>query len=87
MGDDRDRDRRHVPGATSDGARRGGGGPAAAVELMTVLEVAALLRVSRMTVYRLVHAGTLRAIRVGQSLRLPRGAVEAFLRDASTRAS
>jgi excisionase family DNA binding protein len=49
------------------------------VELLTVNEVAATLRVSKMTVYRLIHAGQLEAIRIGQSLRLPRGAVETFL--------
>jgi excisionase family DNA binding protein len=37
------------------------------------------LRVSKMTVYRLIHAGRLAAIRVGQSLRLPRGSVDAFV--------
>ena len=70
-----------------DRANLEGGEQVAAVELMTVQEVATLLRVSKMTVYRLVHVGTLRAIRVGQSLRLPRAAVEAFIRDADTRAS
>ena len=51
-------------------------------DLLTVSEVAARLRVSKMTVYRLVHAGTIAALRVGGSLRLPRDSVEAFLRDA-----
>jgi excisionase family DNA binding protein len=49
------------------------------VELLTVNEVAVTLRVSKMTVYRLIHAGRLAAIRVGQSLRLPRGSVDAFV--------
>jgi excisionase family DNA binding protein len=87
MGDDCGQDGRQAPGATSDGANRVGGKQAAALDLMTVHEVATLLRVSKMTVYRLVHAGTLRATRVGQSLRLPRATVEAFLRDTDTRAS
>jgi len=52
------------------------------VELLTVNEVATTLRVSKMTVYRLIHAGQLRAIRVGQSLRLPRGSVDTFLAEA-----
>ena len=52
------------------------------VELLTVNEVATTLRVSKMTVYRLIHAGQLPAIRVGQSLRLPRGSVDAFLGEA-----
>lgn len=57
------------------------------VDLMTVSEVAALLRVSTMTVYRLVDAGLLRALRVGRSLRLPRSSVLEFLRDADTSSS
>ena len=52
---------------------------AAAAELLTVNQVATAMQVSKMTVYRLIHAGTLRAVRVGQSLRLPRASVEAFL--------
>lgn len=38
--------------------------------LMTVKEVADLLRVSNMTVYRLVKAGNLPAVRVGKNYRL-----------------
>jgi excisionase family DNA binding protein len=52
----------------------------AAAELLTVNQVATAMQVSKMTVYRLIHAGTLGAVRVGQSLRLPRASVEAFLR-------
>ena len=51
-------------------------------DLLTVAEVAAVLRVSRMTVYRLVEAGTLPAARIGRSLRIPRPAVDGYLRDA-----
>jgi excisionase family DNA binding protein len=47
---------------------------------MTVVEVAAALRVSRATIYRLVHAGVLPGIRVGNSVRVPRHAVDAYLR-------
>lgn len=42
---------------------------------MTVSEVAEVMRVSKMTVYRLIHAGELPAIRVGKSFRVPHGAV------------
>ena len=52
------------------------------VQFLTVAEVAALMRVSKMTVYRLVHAGELPAARVGRSFRVPGGAVEDYLRDA-----
>lgn len=52
--------------------------------LLTVAEVADALRVSRMTVYRLVHSGELPAVRVGRSYRVPEGAVAAFLAAAQT---
>jgi excisionase family DNA binding protein len=38
-------------------------------QLLTVNEVAVLLRVSKMTVYRLVHHGVLRACQIGRSFR------------------
>lgn len=46
---------------------------------LTVAEVAQQMRVSKMTVYRLVHAGELDAVRVGRSFRVPAAAVEEFL--------
>ncbi len=49
---------------------------------MTVAEVAALMRVSRMTVYRLIHDGRLPAVQVGRSMRVPEQAVRDYLRDA-----
>ncbi len=39
------------------------------VVFLTVAEVATVMRVSKMTVYRLVHSGHLPAIRVGRSFR------------------
>ena len=56
--------------------------PLAQVKFLTVAEVAALMRVSKMTVYRLVHSGELTAVRVGRSFRVPEKAVHAYLRDA-----
>jgi excisionase family DNA binding protein len=50
-------------------------------KLLTVAEIAAELRVSKMTVYRLVHAGDLRSIRIGRSFRVPVKALEDYLRD------
>ena len=47
---------------------------------MTVAEVAEVMRVSKMTVYRLVHAGDLPAVRVGRSFRVPEQAVHDYLR-------
>ncbi|WP_460464093.1 helix-turn-helix domain-containing protein [Arthrobacter pigmenti] len=49
------------------------------VQLLTVAEVAAMLRVSRMTVYRKVHSGELPAVHFGRSFRVPTNAVEAYL--------
>ncbi len=52
----------------------------AEAKFLTVAEVAASMRVSKMTVYRLVHAGALPAVRVGRSFRVPRDAVNDYLR-------
>ncbi len=49
---------------------------------LTVAEVAELMRVSKMTVYRLVHSGELPAVRVGRSFRVHEKAVNEYL-DAS----
>lgn len=47
--------------------------------LLTVGEVAALMRVSNMTVYRLIRAGDLLAARVGRSYRIRRRDLDAYL--------
>jgi excisionase family DNA binding protein len=52
------------------------------VRFLTVAEVATLMRVSKMTVYRLVHSGELTAVRVGRSFRVPEHAVHEYLREA-----
>jgi excisionase family DNA binding protein len=52
------------------------------VKFLTVAEVAEAMRVSKMTVYRLVHAGTLPAVRVGRSFRVPEDAVTEYLRNS-----
>jgi excisionase family DNA binding protein len=52
-----------------------------------VAEVASIMRVSKMTVYRLVHSGELEAIRVGRSFRVPEQAVNQYLRDSFVAAS
>lgn len=49
------------------------------VRFLTVAEVAEMMRVSTMTVYRLVHAGELPAIRFGRSFRIPESAVVAAI--------
>jgi excisionase family DNA binding protein len=45
------------------------------MRFLTVGEVAELMRVSTMTVYRLVHSGELPAVRFGRSFRIPESAV------------
>ncbi len=50
------------------------------VRFLTVAEVAAIMRVSKMTVYRLVHSGEMPAVRVGRSFRVPQDAVDAYLK-------
>lgn len=50
-----------------------------APRFLTVAEVAELMRVSKMTVYRMVHAGELPAVRMGRSFRVPQVAVERLI--------
>lgn len=52
------------------------------VKFLTVAEIATRLRVSKMTVYRLIHFGDLVAVRVGRSFRVPERAYENYLRDS-----
>lgn len=54
-----------MPGSLSD------------MRFLTVAEVADLMRVSTMTVYRLVRSGDLPAVRFGRSYRIPESAVAA----------
>jgi len=56
------------------------------VRFLTVAEVADMMRVSNMTVYRLVHAGELPAVRFGRSYRIPESAVEAAIALPESRA-
>lgn len=55
-----------------------GNGPLAG-PLLTVAEVARILRVSNMTVYRLIKAGELPALRVGKNYRIRESELETFL--------
>lgn len=57
-------------------------GGLSSVAFLTVAEVASLMRVSKMTVYRLLHSGELAGVRVGRSFRVPESAVHNYLRDA-----
>ena len=49
------------------------------VRFLTVAEVASIMRVSKMTVYRLVHSGDLPAVRVGRSFRVSEDSVHNYL--------
>ncbi len=50
--------------------------------VFTVPEVAARLRCERNTVYRMVNAGELRAVRLGRLVRIPESAVAELLGSA-----
>ena len=52
------------------------------VRFLTVAEVAEIMRVSKMTVYRLVHSGEMPAVRVGRSFRVPQDALDHYLATA-----
>ncbi len=53
-------------------------------KLLTVNEVAEILRVSNMTVYRLVKSGQIPAIRVGKNYRIKESDVNKYLSRGST---
>ena len=57
----------------------GVGTPLEDVSFLTVAEVAGVMRVSKMTVYRMVHSGELTVVRVGRSFRVPAIAVREYL--------
>ncbi|WP_024794280.1 helix-turn-helix domain-containing protein [Tomitella biformata] len=48
-------------------------------QFLTVAEVASMMRVSKMTVYRLLHNGDMPSVRVGRSFRVPAEAVHEYL--------
>ncbi|MBI2243780.1 MAG: helix-turn-helix domain-containing protein [Nocardioides sp.] len=55
-------------------------GDSSSSKFLTVADVAAMMRVSKMTVYRLVHNGELPAVRVGRSFRVQEKDVDEYLR-------
>jgi excisionase family DNA binding protein len=52
--------------------------------LMTIKEIAEKFRVSKMTVYRLVHEGEVAATRIGRSYRVDDRDVDAYLKRQRT---
>ena len=53
--------------------------------LLTVAEVARTMRVSNMTVYRLIKSGQLAAVRVGKNYRIRESDVDRYLSERSVR--
>jgi excisionase family DNA binding protein len=54
------------------------------LRLLTVGEVAERVRLSRMSVYRLVRSGQLSSLRIGRAYRIPRAALTLFLQNCSS---
>lgn len=55
------------------------GNSSVSAQLLTVQEIATAMRVSEMTVYRLIRDGRLGAVRIGKHLRVPREEFQSFL--------
>jgi len=53
-------------------------------QMLTVAEVAEILRVSERTIYNLLEAGDLRGVRVGRSWRMQKEALEEFIKTGGT---
>lgn len=53
--------------------------PLIETRFLTVGEIAQIARVSKMTVYREVHAGRLESVRIGRSFRIPEESVRRWL--------
>lgn len=58
--------------------------PLSQMRFLTVNEVADMMRVSTMTVYRMVHSGEVPAIRFGRSFRIPESAVAQWMYTAGS---
>ena len=61
-----------------------GSSPLGGDRLLTVAEVAEHMRVSNMTVYRLIKSGTLPALRVGKNFRIRERDLTAYLDSSVT---
>jgi excisionase family DNA binding protein len=75
----------------NDETRSGEAGPGGVTPLagnlqtgkfLTVAEVAAILRLSKMSVYRLIHSGQLEAVQFGRSFRVAEKALNTYLEHA-----
>lgn len=54
-------------------------------EWLTVAEISQELKLHAMTVYRLINAGKLEAVKVGRSYRVARSDFDRYLREARTK--
>lgn len=72
-----------VPLATSRKGSLMPGTPWSDVKFLTIYEIATMMRISKMSAYRLIHSGELEAIRVGRSYRVPEQAVINYMRGAA----
>lgn len=54
------------------------------LDVLTIAEVAEHLRVSKMTVYRMIHAGDIPALKIGRGFRIERQALADYLAAART---
>jgi excisionase family DNA binding protein len=70
-------------GTVAKRSRSGWVGRQAGDRLLTVAEVAGTMRVSNMTVYRLIKNGDLPALRVGKNYRIRESDVDVFLSNRS----
>jgi excisionase family DNA binding protein len=57
---------------------------APSAQMLTVADVVRILRVSKMSVYRLVQGGELRGYRIGRSIRIRTDDLSAYLAAADT---
>jgi excisionase family DNA binding protein len=58
--------------------------PLPGMKFMTVKEIATEMRLSKMTVYRLIEAKKLPSVRIGSSFRVPQKAVTDYIRNNTT---
>lgn len=54
-------------------------------DFLTIAEIAASMRVSKMTVYRLVQSGAVESVRFGRSYRVSAAAVQRYLTNGTTK--
>jgi excisionase family DNA binding protein len=71
---------------TQDSSAQGTSTQTVRARFLTVAEVAQLMRVSTMTVYRLIKAGEIASVRVGKSYRISEQDVDSYIAKRYTEA-